>query len=59
MKKYWFYLEEYVYVNIKSKFGLVYSTLSGDLLIIKSKEIIDLLKKIYVDENGGFNMQMH
>lgn len=53
MKKYWFYLEEYVYVNIKSKFGLVYSTLSGDLLIIKSKEIIGLLKKIYVDENLG------
>ena len=50
---YWFYLEPYVYVNIKKNSLLLYNTLDGAFLKIKNENIIGLFKELLKKENMG------
>lgn len=51
--KYWFFLESYIYVSIKANGMLLYDTHTGMNLYIKSAVAIQLVNKIYEDENLG------
>lgn len=51
--KYWFFLESHIYVSIKSNAMLLYDTHTGKNLYIESAEAIQLVNKIYEDENLG------
>lgn len=51
--KYWFFLESYIYVSIKSHAMLLYDTHSGKNLYVESPVAIQLVSKIYEDDNLG------
>lgn len=51
--KYWFFLESYIYVSIKANGILLYDTHTGTDLYVKSAVAIQLVNKIYEDENLG------
>jgi len=51
--KYWFFLESHIYVSIKSCAMLLYDTHTGKSLYVESMVAIQLVNKIYEDENLG------
>lgn len=52
-KNHWFYLEPYVYCNLKKEKFLLYSTIDGSKIAIKSKTLNILIKELHKDENYG------
>lgn len=52
-KKYWFFLESYIYVNIKSSVVLLYDTYSGKNISVESVVAVQMVNKIYEDKNLG------
>lgn len=52
-KNYWFFLESHIYVSIKSNAMLLYDTHTGKNLYVESAVAIQLVNKIYEDENLG------
>lgn len=52
-KKYWFFLESYIYVNIKSSVVLLYDTHSGRTINVESVVAVQMVNKIYEDKNLG------
>lgn len=52
-KKFWFFLESHVYVNIKSNTILLYDTYTGKNLYLESTVGVQIVNKIYEDENLG------
>ena len=52
-KSFWFFLESYIYVTIKSNVMLVYDTHTGKNLSVKSEVAIQIVRKIYEDKNLG------
>lgn len=53
MKKYWFYLESYIYVSFKTNKMLLYDTHTGLSTIVESQEVINIIRAIYADGNSG------
>lgn len=51
--KYWFFLESHIYASIKPNAMLLYDTHTGKSLYVTSAVAIQLIKKIYEDENLG------
>lgn len=51
--KYWFFLESHIYVSIKPNAMLIYDTHTGKKLYVKSMAAIQLVNKIYKEENLG------
>lgn len=51
--KFWFYLESYIYVCIKDKVMLLYDTHNGRHLHFKSTKALQIVNKIYENENLG------
>lgn len=51
--KYWFFLESHIYVSVKANAMLLYDTHTGEDLYVESMTAIQLVNKIYVDENLG------
>ena len=51
--KYWFFLGSHIYVSIKSCAMLLYDTHTGKNLFVESMVAIQLVSKIYEDENLG------
>ena len=53
-KKYWFFLEPYVYPSLKNNYVLLYNTLSGDYVEYSNKEdICNIIKKLKTIKNLG------
>lgn len=52
-KRYWIFLEPYVYVSILEKEILLYNTLDGKMIHSKDKNIVNLIKDLYTIENLG------
>jgi len=52
-KSFWFFLESYIYVTIKSNILLVYDTHTGNNFSVKSEVAIQIVRKIYEDKNLG------
>ena len=50
---YWFFLNAHIYVSIKPNAMLLYDTHTGEDLYVESMTAIQLVNKIYVDENLG------
>lgn len=53
MKKYWFYLEPYIYVEFKAGLILMYCTKTGVYTEIESIQCKSIIEEIYKDENLG------
>lgn len=53
MNKYWFFLESHIYVSVKPNAMLLYDTHTGRDLYVESMIAIQLVNKIYEDENLG------
>lgn len=51
--KYWFFLESYIYVNIKANSILLYDTHTGTNLYVESAVAIQMVNKMYEDESLG------
>lgn len=51
--KYWFFLESHIYVSVKANAMLLYDTHTGEDFYVESMTAIQLVNKIYVDENLG------
>lgn len=51
--KYWFYLNSYIYICIKSQGMIVYDTHTGKHLCIESLDAIQIVNKIYEENNLG------
>lgn len=52
MEKQWFYLESYVFVDIKDDEVLVYNTLDGSYIVSSNDRIISLMQKMQSDKSG-------
>jgi len=52
-KKYYFFLESYIYVNLKGAEMLLYDTHTGKRLLESSPDAIALVQEIYKEENLG------
>lgn len=50
---YWFALEPYVFVDLKTKHGLLYNTLDSSYIEITDSSILTLLEEMYRPENCG------
>lgn len=50
---YWFFLNAHIHVSIKPNAMLLYDTHTGEDLYVESMTAIQLVNKIYVDENLG------
>lgn len=53
MKKYWFYLESFIYTSCKNDWLLVYNTKTGRYVEKKDACLVKLVKEMYNDENVG------
>lgn len=52
-RKFWFFLESHIYVSFKENKMLLYDTHSGKSLFVTGSEPIQLVRRIYEDENLG------
>lgn len=52
-KRYWFYLEPYIYVAFKPAMALLYNTHTGKRILVSSSDGIRLLQQIYEERNLG------
>lgn len=53
MLKYWFYLNESVYVDIKGGNVLLYNTVNGDYMNVALKEVVSLIMEVNNPDNLG------
>ena len=51
MKKYWFYIESYVYISQKKDKVLLYNTLDGKLLEFNDKETLKIITRLKKSSN--------
>jgi hypothetical protein len=52
-KKYWFFIEPYVYSTFSTKEILLYNTLDGQFVEVKNDFIFNMISDLYKPENGG------
>lgn len=56
---YWFTIEPYVFVDIKSKHVLLYNTLDGVTIESTNEKIVELLQETLQEENCGIALLTH
>ena len=56
---YWFTIEPYVFVDIKSKHVLLYNTLDGVTIESTNEKIVELLQETLQEENCGVALLTH
>lgn len=56
---YWFFIEPYVFVDIKNKHALLYNTLDGVIIESTQDTIIELLRGTLREENCGVTLLTH
>lgn len=59
MSDYWFTIEPYVFVDIKSKHVLLYNTLDGVTIESTNEKIVELLQETLQEENCGVALLTH
>lgn len=56
---YWFFIEPYVFVDIKNRHALLYNTLDGATIESTHETIIELLRETLQEENCGVTLLTH
>ena len=56
---YWFTIEPYVFVDIKSKHILLYNTLDGVTIESTNEKIVELLQETLQEKNCGVALLTH
>ena len=51
MKKFWFYIESYVFLSLKKNMAVLYNTLNGEIFEITDSDILKIIRRLNTKKN--------